>query len=120
MRDEEHPPSQESLDRWNDWDPQNGYKTEPDLHEIPHDVDIDAYLKNESLPRRSIAPGLHAGLTLGLNVEKDEYYCSGTESVGFKACFTSRANKYIKIYFFFHILIFVRKAPDFLEFFLSL
>ena len=89
MRDEEHPPSKENLERWNNWDPQNGYKSEPDLHEIPHDVDIDEYLKNESLPRRSIAPGLHAGLTLVLNVEKDEYYCSGTESVGFKACITT-------------------------------
>ena len=36
------------------------------------------------MPRRSIAPGKDIGLSIMLNVEKDEYYCTGTESVGFK------------------------------------
>ena len=91
MRDEEHPPSQETLDRWKNWNPQNGYLSEPDLHEVPHGQDIDEYLKHESLPRRSIAPGLHAGLTIVLNAEKEEYYCSGTESVGFKGLLSEPA-----------------------------
>ena len=41
-------------------------------------------MKNETLPRRVIAAGLHAGLTVVLNVEKEEYYCSGAESTGWK------------------------------------
>ena len=36
------------------------------------------------MPRRSIAPGKDVGLSVMLNVEKNEYYCTGTESVGFK------------------------------------
>ena len=44
-------------------------------------IDLSA---NESLPRRSIAPGREVGLSLMLNVEESEYYCTGTESVGFK------------------------------------
>ena len=36
------------------------------------------------MPRRSVAPGNDAGLSIMLNVEKAEYYCTGTESVGFK------------------------------------
>ena len=39
---------------------------------------------NEPMPRRSIAPGKDVGLSVMLNVEKNEYYCTGTESVGFK------------------------------------
>ena len=84
MLDEEHPPTQEELGRWNDWDPEHGYHSELKYEEVPHDKTIDEYLKHEKLPRRSIAPGLHAGLTIVLNAEKEEYYCSGTESVGFK------------------------------------
>ena len=38
----------------------------------------------EVVPRRGIAPGRSMGLSLILNVKEDEYYCSGTESVGFK------------------------------------
>ena len=32
----------------------------------------------------TLAAGLHAGLTVVLNVEKEEYYCSGAESIGWK------------------------------------
>ena len=39
---------------------------------------------DEVVPRRGIAPGRSMGLSLILNVKEDEYYCSGTESVGFK------------------------------------
>ncbi len=38
----------------------------------------------EELPRRGIAPGKSMGLSLLLNVNESEYYCSGTKSVGFK------------------------------------
>ena len=71
--------------RWSGWEPEEGYEDKEDIHhEIPHGVDVDEALKDEDLPRRSLSPGLHSGLTLLLNVEKDEYYCSGTESAGFK------------------------------------
>ena len=50
---------------------------------FPLSRDHDA--RHEELPRRAIAPGLHMGLSVLLNVSKNEYYCSGTESVGFKA-----------------------------------
>ena len=85
MLDKEHPPSQAELDRWKDWDPQHGYYSDPDFDTSSHDhdKDINEILKHESLPRRSIAPGLHAGLTVVLNAEKDEYYCSGRAS-GFR------------------------------------
>ena len=53
----------------------------PDIH---HGDDVEEILKNETLPRRAIAAGLHAGLTVILNVEKEEYYCSGAESIGWK------------------------------------
>ena len=52
--------------------------------EIHHGDDVEEILKNETLPRRVIAAGLHAGLTVVLNVEKEEYYCSGAESIGWK------------------------------------
>ena len=39
---------------------------------------------NEELPLRGIAPGKSMGLSVMLNVKEDEYYCSATESVGFK------------------------------------
>ena len=60
--------------RWSQWNPQDGYTNLDDEN-------------NSSLPRRAISPGLHAGLTLVMNVEREEYYCSGTESVGFKVYF---------------------------------
>ena len=43
----------------------------------------DTFL-NEELPLRGIAPGKSMGLSVMLNVKEEEYYCSGTESVGFK------------------------------------
>lgn len=36
------------------------------------------------MPRRALAPGLHMGLSVLLDVKEHEYYCSGTESIGFK------------------------------------
>ena len=40
--------------------------------------------ENEDLPRRAKGAGQHSGLTVALNVESEEYHCSGAESVGFK------------------------------------
>ena len=40
--------------------------------------------ENEDLPRRAKGAGQHSGLTIALNVESEEYHCSGAESVGFK------------------------------------
>lgn len=38
----------------------------------------------EFMPRRALAPGLHMGLSVLLDVQESEYYCTGSESVGFK------------------------------------
>ncbi len=62
---------------WDGWDPDQGYGYEFNTNYTEPDM--------ERFPRRTAAPGLHQGLSLVLNVEKDEYYCSGSESVGFKA-----------------------------------
>ena len=70
--------------RWEGWDINDGY-AEPAYIPVIEDLkETEKILENEPLPRRVIAAGLHAGLTVALNVEKDEYYCSGSESVGFK------------------------------------
>ena len=39
---------------------------------------------SREMPMRALAPGLHMGLSVMLDVNEEEYYCSGTESVGFK------------------------------------
>ena len=67
----------------------NNYAHAPDRKHDPaaktsHSIDYDELFANESMPRRSVAPGNDAGLSIMLNVEIDEYYCTGTESVGFK------------------------------------
>ena len=36
------------------------------------------------MPRRARSPGMHAGLSVIMDVQQREYYCSATESVGFK------------------------------------
>ena len=69
-------------------DLEDANKTIEDLKET------EKILENEPLPRRVIAAGLHAGLTVALNVEKDEYYCSGSESVGFKV---SNNQNFVKV-----------------------
>ena len=85
MIDEEEHSDEATEKRWSNWEPEEGYHHVEEIHnEVPHGVDVEEAKANESLPRRSIAPGLHSGLTVLLNVEKEEYYCSGTESMGFK------------------------------------
>ena len=46
--------------------------------------DAGAVPLSEDLPQRALSPGRSMGLSVMLNVKEDEYYCSGTESVGFK------------------------------------
>ena len=36
------------------------------------------------MPRRAVAPGLHMGLTVILNTQVEESYCTGFQSTGFK------------------------------------
>ena len=44
----------------------------------------DTSPQSEELPLRGLSPGRSMGLSVMLNVKENEYYCSGTESVGFK------------------------------------
>ncbi len=57
---------------------QSGY-TSPEPEVIDH-----KNFSNEQLPRRALSPGRNMGLSVLLNVQEDEYYCSSSESVGFK------------------------------------
>ncbi len=54
---------------------QEGYEEPPDPNTL-HDI--------VEKPLRALSPGLHMGLSLVVDVKEEEYYCSGTESVGFK------------------------------------
>ena len=47
--------------------------------EVP-EKDFEGYY----MPRRALSPGMHAGLSVIMDVQEREYYCSATESVGFK------------------------------------
>ena len=64
--------------RWLNWGMQDGYKYNYGEH------DSKEGHADEDLPRRGKSPGLHMGLTVLMDVQEEEYYCSGTESVGFK------------------------------------
>jgi hypothetical protein len=55
-----------------DWNAEKGYTSN-----MPKDV----------IPQRSYGTGLLYGLSLVLDVEIDEYYCSSTDSAGFKVRF---------------------------------
>ena len=84
---------------WENWDLETGYhgQSHPSSSSIDNlfyaskhrkrravvDSTNDTFA-NEELPLRGIAPGKSMGLSVMLNVKEDEYYCSGTESVGFK------------------------------------
>jgi amiloride-sensitive sodium channel len=52
-----------------DWTPENGY---------PSNATPD------TLPWRAFGAGAHLGLTLVLDMEADEFYCSTSAGVGFK------------------------------------
>lgn len=83
--DQEHKVSESVEKQWSKWNIQNGYTDNAaKVPEIPKGSTADEILKNETLPRRAVSPGLHSGLTVVLNVDEADYYCSGTESVGAK------------------------------------
>ena len=82
--------------KWQNWDLETGY------HQTIYDVEVnsnkissrrrratsesepDTDFSNEELPLRGLAPGKSMGLSVMLNAKEDEYFCSATESVGFK------------------------------------
>ena len=80
MEEDHSTPEEKAL--WEGWTPEEGYEYAAVLHEKDQHGKVD--FSDERLPRRSTAPGLHMGLTVLMDVQKDEYFCSGTESVGFK------------------------------------
>ncbi len=61
--------------RWQHWNMQDGYDGKPDPLKL-HDI--------RDMPLRALAPGLHMGLSVILDVNREEYYCTGHESIGFK------------------------------------
>ena len=77
--------------RWSFWNSHDGYL--PGFKAPVHDhhgeeegrAEEEEEEKPEYMPRRSVAPGLHMGLTVLLDVQEDEYYFTGPQSVGFKA-----------------------------------
>jgi hypothetical protein len=68
------------IKRWANWHPEHGYDIKPPQYGHLDPNLINEWLKNESLPRRSISPGLHSGLTVLINIQQEEYYCSSSES----------------------------------------
>ena len=95
--------------QWQDWDVQDGYKFSVYglfiliLHYIFMALVIMEVISSETaslfvclaetppkdfeghyMPRRALSPGMHAGLSVIMDVQEREYYCSATESVGFK------------------------------------
>ncbi len=71
----------ESVEKlWSGWNLQEGY-----LNGLSSGTGHNSEITRETdRPLRAIAPGLHMGLSVMLDVKEEEYYCSGTESVGFK------------------------------------
>ncbi|XP_059083484.1 pickpocket protein 28-like [Tigriopus californicus] len=72
---------EETVKLWSHWDMETGYRFGPNEYDGEINITSDA----EPMPRRAVAPGLHMGLSVLLDVREQEYYCSGTESIGFKA-----------------------------------
>lgn len=74
-----------------DWNAEKGY---------------DASMPAAVIPWRPYGSGLIYGLTLVLDVEADEYYCSSTAGMGFKV---SRYKNLLSVIFFFVSLAKVSK-----------
>ena len=81
--------------KWQNWDLELGYHSSiynvevhgGSSHHRRRRATVDSTsedFSNAEVPLRGIAPGKSMGLSVMLNVKEDEYYCSGTESVGFK------------------------------------
>ena len=85
-------------ERWSYWDLEHGFLNALQPPPIPSpdhrrrrrraaaatDALEDRAPLGDELPLRALSPGRSMGLSVMLNVKEDEYYCSGTESVGFK------------------------------------
>lgn len=93
------PQNKTLMNRWDNWDLESGYHHDIFSVEVKNKknytsrrrrraaaggVESTQSFSNEELPLRGIAPGKSMGLNVMLNVKEEEYYCSGTESVGFK------------------------------------
>ena len=62
---------------------QTGYSVSPEeFHSFNnHNYAVDV---GEDMPRRALGPGLHMGLSVMLDMQEEEYYCTGSQSVGIK------------------------------------
>lgn len=69
-----------------DWNAEKGY---------------DANMPADVLPWRPYGAGLYYGLTLVLDVDMDEYYCSSTAGAGFKVRFMLRKSSFSFFSFYF-------------------
>ena len=97
------PENKTLTERWSYWDLEHGFlhALQPPLTPTPTSSSAhrrrrrasasaaatsadDTAPLSEELPLRGLSPGRSMGLSVMLNVKEDEYYCSGTESVGFK------------------------------------
>ena len=85
-------------ERWSYWDLEHGFLNALQPPPIPSpdhrrrrraaaatDALEDRAPLGDELPLRALSPGRSMGLSVMLNVKEDEYYCSGTESVGLKS-----------------------------------
>ena len=85
--------------QWQDWDVQDGYTFSVYGEKLlwcliwlditfPSHIFVSETPPKEFegyyMPRRALSPGMHAGLSVIMDVQEREYYCSATESVGFK------------------------------------
>ena len=63
---------------------QNGFHHELTNHEAKYHSAPGTIPVEDELPRRGKAPGMHMGLSVLMDVREEEYFCTGSESVGFK------------------------------------
>ena len=68
--------------RWLDWNPESGYQHLPSPHLHPYNSKMVEM--EEHLPRRSISPGLFSGLSLVLNLNRSEHFCTSTSAIGLR------------------------------------
>ena len=62
------------LSQWLNWNPESGYA-------FPYN--------SNDLPRRSISPGLFSGLSVTLNLNRTQHFCTSTSAIGLRVIFTS-------------------------------
>ena len=66
--------------RWLEWNPESGYHHLPSPHLHP----LELLEQHEHLPRRSISPGLFSGLSVVLNLNHSEHFCTSTSAIGLR------------------------------------